>query len=296
MEQKLFSENLKYYRKSKGFTQKQLALLTGVTQVAIANYERGNRFPSEEQLRNISQSLSVSLDHLMSIHFKENESGQKKMGSIDDFFKIIQKESTLRSREYLNQWREAENFSLSDLFHKVLIPLLIRTGELWKKGVITAAEEHIITERVRELIYVSSLNYSQSRKRDDSPIWLGLCAPGEDHDLALLMNACLLRESGWQVLNLGTDIPMADLKKVIESSKVDVVNFSITRSIHINGLRMALEVLQDEFPGRIKVIVSGSGAEKSLQNELEIVRYVCTSLDESVAMAELCIKNERGHK
>ncbi|MBF9014330.1 MULTISPECIES: cobalamin-dependent protein [unclassified Oceanispirochaeta] len=291
MGKKLFSENLKYYRKFKGMTQKQLALDTGVTQVAIANYEGGNRFPSEEQLRNISQSLRVSLDNLMSIHFQEEKSGQKGMGNLDEFFKIVQKESTLRSREYLNQWRDEENLSLSDLFHKVIIPLLIETGELWRQGAITAAEEHIISERVRELIYVSCLNYTQNHKRDYSPVWLGLCAPGEDHDLALLMNACLLREAGWQVINLGTNIPMADLKKVIETLKVDVVNFSITRPIHINGLRTALEVLQAEFSNKIKVIVSGSGADKSLQNELEIVRYVCSTLAESVSMAESCIEN-----
>lgn len=290
MIQKQFSENLQYYRKYKGLTQKQLASATGVTQVAIANYEKGNRFPSEDQLRNISQKLGVSLDILLSIHFSDESDNKKESRNLEEFIDIIQNESSKRSREYLDSWRVLENYKLADLFNEILIPILVKTGELWKIGVITAAEEHIISEKVRELIYVSSLKYSQNQSQKQSSVWLGLCAPGEDHDLALLMNACLLRESGWKVINMGINVPLLDITKIIKNSSVDVVNFSISRSIHNNSLRMALDVLQKEFSEKITVIISGSGADQSLTEEFKIVKSVCRSLEESVDMAKACIK------
>jgi len=122
-----------------------------------------------------------------------------------------------------------------------------------------------------------------------SAVWLGLCAPGEDHDLALLMNASLLREAGWRVLNPGVNVPMSDIKQIIRNSSVNVVNFSIARPVHSNGLRMALDVLEDEFSHKIKVIVSGSGVESSLPDDYGIVHSVCRTLDESVLTAESCI-------
>lgn len=275
-------------------TQTQLARETGVSQVAIANYEKGNRFPSEEHLRNISQTLKTSLDNLLSIHFNEFQVDKRSAGNVKEFMDIVLNKSTLRSREYLSQWVISDRYSLSDIYNKIFIPLLVETGELWRKGIITAAQEHIVSEVVRELIYVSSLNYSSHSHRPDSPVWLGLCAPGEDHDLALLMNACLLREAGWRVLNLGINVPMPDLKMTISNNSVDVVNFSITRGVHSNGLRMVLDVLEKEFSGKIKVIVSGSGAESSLQDFYPIVHSVSHSLEESVKMAESGLDIIRG--
>ena len=42
------------------------------------------------------------------------------------------------------------------------------------------------------------------------------CAPGEHHEIGLLMLAILLRADGWQVAYLGADTPMADAAALAE--------------------------------------------------------------------------------
>ena len=52
------------------------------------------------------------------------------------------------------------------------------------------------------------------------------CAPGERHDLGLLMLAILLRADGWQVAYLGADTPVADAIALADDPAASVLAFS----------------------------------------------------------------------
>ena len=49
-------EKIRKFRIDQGYTQKELAIMSGLSESAIRNYELGNRFPSSEQLEKIANS------------------------------------------------------------------------------------------------------------------------------------------------------------------------------------------------------------------------------------------------
>lgn len=55
-----FNTNLKKYRESKGYTQKQVAKILGITEQSYQRYECGTREPSFEMIKNIGKVLKVS--------------------------------------------------------------------------------------------------------------------------------------------------------------------------------------------------------------------------------------------
>ncbi len=59
-----FGNRLKEIRQERGYTQKQLANLLGVTEQAISKYERGSSYPDVVMLNGISEVLDCSLDYL----------------------------------------------------------------------------------------------------------------------------------------------------------------------------------------------------------------------------------------
>lgn len=61
----LFSENLKYYRKKKGLSQKQLAGLIHINLDAIGAMERGERAAHIDEVVDIASILNASLDDLV---------------------------------------------------------------------------------------------------------------------------------------------------------------------------------------------------------------------------------------
>ena len=66
MDKKLFAERLKEQRLAKGYTQKALAELIGVTERNYQSYESliELTFPSVEALLSISKTLILSMDYL----------------------------------------------------------------------------------------------------------------------------------------------------------------------------------------------------------------------------------------
>lgn len=66
---KLFCENLKYFRKDVGLTQKQVAEKLGVVESCYANWEQGRTEPPISMLRKLSKIFKVSIDELINNSF-----------------------------------------------------------------------------------------------------------------------------------------------------------------------------------------------------------------------------------
>lgn len=57
--------NLRHWRHQRRFTQEDLARMVGVERTTVANWERGAKQPSLENLVRLSQALGVSLEELV---------------------------------------------------------------------------------------------------------------------------------------------------------------------------------------------------------------------------------------
>lgn len=54
-----FAENLKYYREKRGFTQKQLADMLGVSNVTICYWETSVVYPRIDRIYDIARVLGI---------------------------------------------------------------------------------------------------------------------------------------------------------------------------------------------------------------------------------------------
>ncbi len=60
-----FGERLKALREKRGWTQKKLAQLSGLTQDWVCRFETGERLPSFERLVGLRKALGVSWNMLL---------------------------------------------------------------------------------------------------------------------------------------------------------------------------------------------------------------------------------------
>ena len=56
---------LKILRKSRGYTQTTLQMLTGIEQALLSKYENGERIPTTEALIKLADFYCVSIDYLL---------------------------------------------------------------------------------------------------------------------------------------------------------------------------------------------------------------------------------------
>ena len=130
---------------------------------------------------------------------------------------------------------------------EVVAPLLHRIGDGWAAGKLPVAHEHLVSEAVRARLQAWT-SYTRGGTRGCAVL---ACAPGERHDLGLLLVAALMGADGWGVTYLGADTPVGDALALAERLDADVLAFSVTMTEHIEALRAAGKPAKGARAGRV---------------------------------------------
>jgi MerR family transcriptional regulator, light-induced transcriptional regulator len=92
---------------------------------------------------------------------------------------------------------------------------LVQIGQLWYAGNIRVQQEHFASAiAIRRINSLLAATIPPIRPG----IILAACPPGEQHDFILLLATYLLRRGGWDVVYLGSNVPLKDLDLTIQST------------------------------------------------------------------------------
>nr|WP_319399404.1 MerR family transcriptional regulator [uncultured Carboxylicivirga sp.] len=105
----------------------------------------------------------------------------------------------------------------------ILFPFLERIGVLWQAGTITPAQEHFISNLIRQKLIVAIDKEMESfvSKSDKSIVFF--LPENELHEIGLLFYSLIARKEGYNVIYLGASVPIDDLKVIMGARKVDVL-------------------------------------------------------------------------
>ncbi|KPV50287.1 MerR family transcriptional regulator, partial [Kouleothrix aurantiaca] len=132
----------------------------------------------------------------------------------------------------------------------------VEVGERWHRGEINVAAEHFATQFVRRKL--SSLMNVFEGTSHRSTIVVG-CAPGELHDLGVMMLSLFLVRRGWNVVYLGPQVPIVDLIETVKKLQPRLVCLSAASTMETaseliavaRALREATPDILFGFGGRI---------------------------------------------
>ncbi len=146
--------------------------------------------------------------------------------------------------------------SLDALLRDLLIPYLHDLGERWEAGTASVAQEHFATSVVRGRLLGLARGWGQGA----GPLAVLACAPGELHDLPLIVFGLALHARGWRVTYLGPDTPVGTLLDTAEALEPKLVVVSATTPRHLSRVRSELGRLAKTAP----LAVAGAGATTAL--------------------------------
>lgn len=110
-----FSERLKELRKQAHLTQVELASKLGIVQSSYADWERGKKKPTQDNLVKIAQILNVSVDYLVG----NSEEKAEELDNIELLFRMNSKGLTDEEK---------------DIFRKELIEFMEERKKAFDKG------------------------------------------------------------------------------------------------------------------------------------------------------------------
>lgn len=113
-------------------------------------------------------------------------------------------------------------FGLEETFLKIVFPFLQEVGLLWQVGTIQPSHEHFVSNIIKQKLYVAIDGqvgkYTANRKR-----FLLFLPELEKHSLGLLFANFLIRARGHEVLYLGQEVPLIDLRDAFEKDTPDFI-------------------------------------------------------------------------
>jgi len=150
-----------------------------------------------------------------------------------------------------------QGMTTPELYQRVITPAMHRIGELWERGAITVADEHLATALTNRIL--AALRPPPGRAAPRRGRALLAAVEGEQHALGLRMAADLLEDAGYDAIYLGADVPTGALLQAVESLSPDLVAVTATLATLAPRLEAVAAALQREHPG-LGVLVGGQAA------------------------------------
>jgi|APSaa5957512622_1039677.scaffolds.fasta_scaffold23176_4 MerR family transcriptional regulator, light-induced transcriptional regulator len=141
-----------------------------------------------------------------------------------------------------------------DLYEQLFRRSLYETGELWAKGLISVADEHIataITENLISQLQPTLRGFNKSRGR------VVISNVTSDlHQIGGKMVANYFEVMGWETYFLGANMPLTDLLGAIDRLIPDVICLSLSLIEHVKILEVTIREIQSTHP-KTPIIAGG---------------------------------------
>lgn len=177
----------------------------------------------------------------------------------------------------------------AEIDEEVIAPALWLVGELWERGKISVAEEHIATEITVRVLALQREAQRVAQSRGGHLAVLATPA-GELHVVALRMVANLLRGAGYNIVMLGTDVPPVALAGAVRRLDAQVVCMSLTMPGRADQLLHAIDEVRQTSPSTA-FVVGGSGLR--VLSQLRPRVDVCKRVSEAVEAVDAMVQRAR---
>jgi MerR family transcriptional regulator, light-induced transcriptional regulator len=156
-------------------------------------------------------------------------------------------------------------FAVETVLRDVVLPYLADLGDRWESGEVSVGQEHFASNLLRARL----LSLAQGWGQGTGPRAVLAAAPGEQHDLGLIVCGLVLSRQGLRVVFLGADCPIDTLITTVRSVRPALVVLSAVSPDAFAAVRHALRELGTQVP----VYLGAAGASSELADDLG-ARYI----------------------
>lgn len=145
---------------------------------------------------------------------------------------------------------------LENAMLEVVYPFLEKIGVLWQTNNIQPANEHFVSNLIRQKLIVAIDGQELPRKETATRLLLFL-PEGEFHEIALLFIHFLARARQHHIMYMGQSLPFTDLKDVTKIYQPDYIVSAFTSAPERDQVQHFINELGETFSG-ITVLLYGT--------------------------------------
>ena len=171
-------------------------------------------------------------------------------------------------------------FGFENMMINIIYPFLSRIGTLWITGSIGPAQEHFISNLIRQKLIVA-IDGQLPSLRPGSKKYLLYLPEGEMHEISLLFANYIIRSRQNKVIYLGQSLPFSELGFAHGMHKPDYIFTVITSVPGQNEIQRYVYKLAKEFPDS-KILMTGYqvvGQDIDCPDNVEIITQIKYLMD-----------------
>lgn len=155
-----------------------------------------------------------------------NSNGQASLyeALVDDYLAAILAYEVQEAETILT--RTAAVIAPTQLTFEVILPLMRRIGELWGKGELRVAHEHIVSGQLRSLL---GTLIRHTETAPGAPRIIVATPPKHLHEFGAIIGAFIAASRGFEPIYLGTNLPLEEVDEAATQAKAKLVLMSIAR-------------------------------------------------------------------
>jgi predicted PurR-regulated permease PerM/methanogenic corrinoid protein MtbC1 len=196
--------------------------------------------------------------------------GDKGIEDYNDYYRMLLELD--RSRAHTLATHYCDEHGLESTFDDVLIPAIVLAGQERFDNNISHENQELIVETTRDLVMELGNRFIKPRTKPRLRI-LGMCAPGEVHNLGLLMLLELIRHAG-AAANLVDDKSPDEIRDFVKRYAPDMVCLSCTMTQCLPAAVELVRGLRQDSPG---LAIVGGGAA-ALSSPAELLEAGCSQI------------------
>lgn len=137
----------------------------------------------------------------------------------------------------------------------VVYPFLSKIGVLWQTGAVNPAQEHFVSNLIRQKMIVA-IDGLYVSNQDNIRKYLLYLPEGELHELTLLFTSYLIKVRHNRVIYFGQNLPFSDLATIYDIHRPEFIVTVITTSPPAHQMQEYVDQLAATFP-EASILLSG---------------------------------------
>lgn len=223
------------------------------------------------------KQINTELDKLMAVSNKEETHFESIINQI--IVSVATFDEALFEKTYTNS---VMRFGLTKTYLKVIYPTLMRVGLMWSKSDIMPAQEHFISNLIKQKLF-STIDALPIPQNSDQT-WVLFLNEQEEHEIGLLFAYYILRKHHKKVIYLGGKVPYDNLSNVAKHCKATHLYTFLVKNHPKDEINELINKLNADFK---KATICISGNKEALEKiQLNKSRVLIKEVKELIEMVE----------
>ena len=273
----------------------QFSKITGINKLLLRTWENRYNFlvaeRTESKIRSYSDELLIKAlntkllvdnGHKISSISKKNDNeietllseliSYKKKDTFNEYCvnNFIKSALKFDTDTFNKTYSEAtKKYTTIDLYKKIMLPTFSKIGLFWLTNKMNPAQEHFLSEMFKQKMY-KQIDDESTYTNKHSKTWLLFLPPNEHHEMGLLFTRYLLHNYGYNVVYLGTNVPLLALNEIAKNTKIDFTLFFVVSNFSQLNISKTVNSINKYFPKTKNYVVANHKLKNLCNGEMKI--------------------------